>query len=154
MHYQRAPTAAAASTATGTRGAPRAAPARSTKTRRRRKDGEYDSDDEAVLSKIADAEGKDEGDLDAAEASLRADRRRGAPKARPSGEAGPSAGVRMPWLDSRWLESLHAQQDELDRLQADTKLGTVTEDVRTCWRQSSFFMTQHHTGRVVFSMCA
>ena len=132
VHYQRAPMAAAASAATGTRRAPRTAPAWSNKTERRRKDDEEAELNDVVEEKEGAEEDKDGGDKSAAAASLRAVRKRSAPKARRSARAGPSAEVRMPWLDTRWLESLRAQQGELDRLQAATKLGTVAEDVRTC----------------------
>ena len=132
VRYQQSPVAAAASAATGTQRAARAAPAQSSSSRRRPKDDDGDSVEEAELLEAVEEKGKGEGDRHAAEASLRAGQRRGAASARRSGEAGPSAKVKMPWLERQWLESLHAQQAELDQLQAATKLGTVEEDVRTC----------------------
>lgn len=133
VRSQPAPVAAAASAATGARRATRAASAQSTSTRQRPKDDDGDSVEEAELVEVDEEEGQGEGDRHAAEAGLRASQQRGAARSRPSGEAGPSAEVKMPWLERQWLESLHAQQAELDRLQAATKLGTVAEDVRTCW---------------------
>ena len=128
---QHAPVAAAASAATSTRRAARAAPAQSTTIRRRPKADGGDSAEEAEL--IDEEAGKGNGDGHAAAASLHASQQRGAAAAQPSGEAGPSAEAKKPWLDGQWLKSLYAQQAELDRLQAATKLGTVAEDVRTCW---------------------
>ena len=130
---QHAPVAAAASAATGTRRAARAANAQSTTVRRRPKDDGGDSAEKAELIDGDKEQGKGVGDGHAAEASLHASHQRGAATAQPAGEAGPSAEAKKPWLDGQWLQSLYAQQAELDRLQASTKLGTVAEDVRTCW---------------------
>ena len=129
LRYQRAPVAAAAGAATGTRRASTS----TTSTRRQPKDGKGDFAEDAALTEVGEEEDRGEGDRHAAEASLRGGQQRGAARARSNKKAGPSAEVKMPWLDMQWLESLHAQQAELDRVQAATKLGTTAEDVRTCW---------------------
>ena len=128
-----APVAAAASAATGTLRAVRAGPAQSTTVRRRPKDDGGDSAEEAEVIDVDQEEGRGNGDGHAVEASMHASQQRDAATAQPSREAGPSAEAKKPWLDGQWLQSLYAQQAELDRLQAATKLGTVAEDVRTRW---------------------
>lgn len=144
---QRAPVAAAASAATGTRRAARAAPTQSTTIRRQPEHDDGDAAKGAELIEIDEEEGTGAGDRHAAEASLHASQQRNAGTVQSNEEAGPSAEAKKPWLDSQWLQSLYAQQAELDRLQAATKLGSVAEDVRTCW---AVVVVTIHRARAVF----